>query len=136
MEENIKQALVEALVDRYDMTVEEAEDRILNSNELDGGIGVELMEDMLGTETVELEAVDLSQEGHPFDLNVFSAEENIYNVLLLFHEYADVSKVEGAFEQYEASPLSEDLRIENDIESEDDRLMLAYDIVLDKERTI
>lgn len=121
--EEIKQDIVKALVSGYGMTEEDAEDKIYNSDELDGGIGVELMEELLDEEVVEFEVIDLLQDSHSFDMNIGDGL-----VMVIFHERPNVAAVDKSFERYEASPISERLRIENVIESEEDQLILAYDI--------
>ena len=127
MTSKVKQMILNALVDSFDMTERDAEERILGGEEIDGGIGEELMEEELGEEFEEYEVCGLSLAGHSYDLNV-SADGEFYSVFLVFRDSPDLEEVDGAFERYSSSSASERLRIENDIESSEDMLMLSYEV--------
>ena len=120
----IKQTIINVLVNECGMMEKEAEERV---HYYDGfEIFDELLcEDDLDEELCEFLAEDLSQGSHSYDMYI-SPIGGVFHIALCFYGELTVTAVKDAFERYEKSPVSEELIIENEIESEEDALMLCY----------
>ena len=124
MKEQIKQAIVKALISSYGMTEEEAEEHVLDWEE-DELFSWEQEE--FGLDGIGFEVFDLSQTGHSYNLTVSYASDYFF-AMLQFEEQPNVEAVQAAFDKYEESPVSEELYIENAIEDEGDALVLCFDL--------
>ena len=129
MEEQMRQQIVQALEVAFDMSAEEAEQRVFDSQAIDGVIGVEMMKNLFGEEEVEFEAVGLIQDGHEYSVNVswFASTPERYLISVCFSDKPIVDNVKEAFAKYEEDELSKMLQIEQDVNSEEDALVLVHD---------
>ena len=126
MDLTVKQEILNALISGYGMTAEEAECSVVGCDEIDGGIGGELLEELTGGEYTEFEVDNLSLCGHAYTLNI-SVGDGLYQVLLLFHGTPRVEVADEELERFESSSAAEQLTVENEIEGEEDALILNYE---------
>ena len=126
MKEEIRRKITESLMSACGMTQEEAAEKVYDLDELDGGFNSEFKREVLGVEEIEFDVLDLSASGHSYNMNVCISQDEPL-ILLQFNEGPNLTAVEDAFREYEASPASEELVIENEIEDESDGLVLSYE---------
>ena len=133
MKEKIIQATKKALISSFGMTKEEAEEHVFDLAEVDDLF--EFEQDELGMSEIGVEACDLTEAGHAFNLTVCYSSDYFF-ALLQFGEDANVAAVEEAFDKYNQSLVSDELYIENEIEDEQDALVLGFDIQGDCEKDL
>lgn len=120
----IKQTIIKALVNECSMTEKEAEERVHYYD------GFEIFDEVLCDDEFdeglcEFLVEDLSQGKHSYDMYISPLGE-VFHIALCFYGEPAVTAVEDAIAHYEKSSVSEELIIENEIESKEDVLMLCY----------